>query len=444
VSSLPAATAAQSACTASDVHIPQTYYVKEAFSDTPKKLLEDTVNCMFAHSKKEFRHEAPQDLVYCVGFDVTDRAGGHTLAASRIFSSTDYFEKETKVENLGIEGRGARGVIALAIVSKFAVAALKDTTPGGNGDMKLYVSTDAKEWKRAHFPHGSSARLRENAYTVVESTTHSLGVDVILDDHRSIGTFFVSSSQGTEFVQSLKDTNRNEAGYVDFETLYGVEGAGIANVVHNAQEVESRRAAKQLSSRITLDDGRSWAYLKAPAKDADGKAVGCDVDGDETKCSLHLHSVTVPHNYGRIFSSPAPGFVMGVGSIGAYLKPYTECDTFLSTDAGLTWKMVHKDAHIYEFGDQGGILIMANDEEGTDHIMYSLDLGKTWYVDSDVLLVPCNLTHITLIGKRKISASTSAPELSPPSRTRRARSSSCSGNSPERTPRPRAHTPPST
>src|SRR5688572_17420254 len=101
---------------------------------------------------------------------------------------------------------------------------------------------------------------------------------------------------------------------------------------------------------------------------------------DADKCSLHFHSITAPHNYGRIFSSPAPGLVMGVGSVGEFLRPYEECDTFLSTDAGVSWKMIRKDAHKYEFGDQGSILVIVNDEEGVDKIRYSLDLGKTWSV----------------------------------------------------------------
>ncbi|KAH8091728.1 Oligoxyloglucan reducing end-specific cellobiohydrolase [Cristinia sonorae] len=352
----------------------ETYYTKDGFGTT-NKLLSETSNCLFAHSSKDFKHDAHEELIYCVAFDSSPTDGVHSLSSSRLFSSTDFFQQDKRVEELGI-GKNARGVVALAIVSKYAVVAMRDLAPGNNGEMLLYVSIDTKTWAKAQFPHASSAQLRENAYTVVESTTHSLAVDVVLQDQGSIGTLFVSNSNGTYFVESLRDTNRNDFGYVDYENIYGIEGVGIANIVANAADVESRRAAKKLQSRITFDDGRTWSRIRPPAEDSEGRRTRCNpADND---CSLHLHSVTLPHNFGRVFSSPAPGFVMGVGSIGDHLKPYDECDTFLSTDNGVTWKMVRMDAHQYEFGDSGSVLVMVNDEDSTDTILYSTDLGKNW------------------------------------------------------------------
>ena len=70
--------------------------------------------------------------------------------------------------------------------------------------------------------------------------------------------------------------------------------------------------------------------------------------------------------------------LMAVGNVGESLDPYDQSGTFLSRDAGFTWQEVHKDAHLWEFGDSGSILVMANDEGPTDKIQFSTDEGLHW------------------------------------------------------------------
>ncbi|KAH8091689.1 hypothetical protein BXZ70DRAFT_898700, partial [Cristinia sonorae] len=96
-------------------------------------------------------------------------------------------------------------------------------------------------------------------------------------------------------------------------------------------------------------------------------------------CSLHIHGYTERWDARATYSTPSvPGLLMAVGNVGESFAPYTDSDTFLSRDAGFTWEEVHKDAHLWEFGDSGSILIMANDEDATDHVMFSLDEGLNW------------------------------------------------------------------
>ncbi|KAL1737975.1 Sialidase [Schizophyllum fasciatum] len=179
------------------------------------------------------------------------------------------------------------------------------------------------------------------------------------------------NSNGTYFVESLADTNRNTAGYVDYEHIYGVDGVGLANVVANADQAGTLGVTKQLRTMITFDDGRRWAPIRAPE--------GSDCNPrDVENCALHLHSVTTPHNFGRVFSSPAPGYVMAVGSVGPSLAPYEDSDTYLSSDAGLTWARVATGAHKYEFGDAGSLLVLIDDEEATSEVKWSADGGKNW------------------------------------------------------------------
>lgn len=352
----------------------ETYYTTDAFRSPAKKMLAMTSECKFARSRKEV--EASEKLVYCIAYESKASDGEPKTEDARLYQSEDWFETKEYVD-LGI-GKQARGVVGMGIVSKFMVVAVK--TPGeakrGNTDpMHLYVSTDGKSWDQAQFPHSILPDLVENAYTIVDSTTHSLAVDV-LQSNKGIGTLFVSSAKGTQFVQSLPDTNRNERGIVDYEQIHGLEGVGIANTVLNKEEAKTG-ASKQLFSWISYDDGSSWTNLKPPSKKLDGSDWECDIS-DPASCSLHLHSVSDRRNLGEVFSSTAPGFIMGVGSVGPHLLPYDECETFLSTDAGLTWKMIQAGAHMYEFGDQGSVLVIVDDEESTNHVHYSYDGGETW------------------------------------------------------------------
>ncbi|KIR51702.1 signal sequence binding protein [Cryptococcus gattii Ru294] len=360
----------------------ETYYTTDAFRSEPQLLLSQTSQCLFARSSEAFK-SAPESLIFCVAFDQSQKPGSggmHSYKESRLFSSEDWFATK-KFVNLGI-GKRARGVVGLGVVSKFMVVALRaegtTTKRASGGDpMSLYVTTDGLEWRQTQFPHSALPDLKENAYTVVESTTHSIAVDILTSPSANIGTLFVSSSEGTYFVEALADTNRNEFGIVDFEQLVGLEGVGIANIVSNREQVVGWGEAKKIKSKITYDDGSSWRYLKAPDRKMNGDDWACDIS-DLESCSLHVHSVTVPHNIGRVFSSTAPGFVMAVGSVGNSLLPYEDCDTFLSTDAGLTWRMVQEGAHKYEFGDQGSILVLVDDEQATDHVRYSYDGGNSW------------------------------------------------------------------
>lgn len=97
------------------------------------------------------------------------------------------------------------------------------------------------------------------------------------------------------------------------------------------------------------------------------------------RCALQIHGFTERFDARATYSTPSvPGLIIAVGNVGDRLAPYTESDTFLSRDAGFTWEEVHKDAHLWEFGDSGSVIVIVNDEDATDHVMFSTDEGLTW------------------------------------------------------------------
>jgi hypothetical protein len=192
------------------------------------------------------------------------------------------------------------------------------------------------------------------------------------------GTLLSSNSNGTFYTVSLPHTSRDENSRVDYERVAGVSGIALANVVDNWDTAE-RNEDRQIKTKITFDDGGRWRNLKPPLYDNEGNEYGCANELPLDRCSLHLHSVTEAHNIGRMFSvKGAPGLLMGVGSVGEYLKPYKESDTFLSRDGGVTWILARRGPHKWEIGDSGGLLVMVPDGVETDEVYWSSDYGKTW------------------------------------------------------------------
>ncbi|KAI9681132.1 MAG: vacuolar protein sorting/targeting protein PEP1 [Caeruleum heppii] len=328
-------------------------YTTDGFETDPKLLRTGTRGCSFARATDIFTtgdRRLDEDRIICIS------RGRYSPwpKDNRLVVSDSYFEDEFEPE-LEI-GRTVKGLLSAASVKKFIVVAAKSE---GTDEMALYVSDDSKQWHRAEFP---DHKVEEGAYTVLESTNYSIQVDVMnTRPSNPMGVLFTSNSNGTYFTKNIEHTNRNRGGLVDFEKVQGIQGIVLVNTVENWKEVEKGNSVKKkIQSTISFDDGRTFQPLKVGKKD------------------LHLHSVTNLHNSGRVFSSPAPGIVMGVGSTGDHLKPYTECDLFVSDDAGVTWNKAADGPHKYEFGDQGSVLMAVADDGPTDTLIYSINHGKDW------------------------------------------------------------------
>jgi hypothetical protein len=282
----------------------------------------------------------------------------------QLVASEDWFEhKEVRFED----------VVEFATMSEFIIVASKTED---RKSLKLDASLDGKVFADAKFPPKFNVE-QQQAYTVLDSSTHSIFLHVTVNPVREqeYGTIIKSNSNGTSYVLSINDVNRNTDGYVDFEKMQGIEGVAVVNVVSNRQAVDGG-AKKQKKTMISHNDGTDWGFLTPPDKDSDGHKYGCS--GDLSKCSLHLHGYTERGDPRETFSSPtAVGLMMGVGNVGETLGLYDEGSTFLTRDAGITWKEIKKGAYLWEYGDQGSVIVIVRKNEDTDHIYYSLDEGLT-------------------------------------------------------------------
>lgn len=346
------------------------YYTLDGF-ETSHVLREDAHSCTWARTSPLFTTRFEEDDLNRVLCIVEGRFS-EWAKDYRLLMSNAFFENGDELETIMDGGRKVTGIINLAEVKRYIAAAAMSE---GTNELALYISQDGQFWHRAEF---GDQVLEQDAYTILESTNYSVQVDVMTSRKLSpMGTLFTSNSNGTYFTENIKHTNRSPFGFVDFEKIQDIQGIVLVNTVSNWEEVDqSILAEKRLVTSISFDDGRTWTGLKV---------------GDD---DLHLHSVSDQRNTGRIYSSPAPGIIMGVGNTGKYLKPRQQGDTYVSDDAGLTWTRTLRDAHYYEMGDSGSLLVAVSDAQ-TNQVMWSINHGKKWEsVKLDDKITPVNLQTV--------------------------------------------------
>ncbi|KAK4170301.1 hypothetical protein QBC43DRAFT_295153 [Cladorrhinum sp. PSN259] len=361
-------------------------YTTDGFKSKAKLLRQNTDGCWWAKGTALFttgEDDLDKDRVLCIARDTFSpfKQDQRLVISDNFFKGSEEAKNIQEFEPNLDKDKAVQGIVSVANVKKFILVA---TTSVNTDEMALFVTTDTKKWHRTIFPapHDShDHRLMQEAYTVLESTDYSIQIDVMTSrPSNPMGVIFTSTSNGIYYSENKEHTNRNRRGHVDFEKIADIQGIFMVNSVKNWKEVESKGSAdKEVVTEITFDDGRTFEKITA--------------DGDR----LHLHSVTELRNVGRVFSSPAPGLVMGVGNTGDYLESYPKGNLYVSDDAGKTWTKALKGPHKYEFGDQGSILVAVADTGKADvkEFKYSIDHGLHWETESlpdDVKIQPFILT----------------------------------------------------
>ena len=171
---------------------------------------------------------------------------------------------------------------------------------------------------------------------------------------------------------------------VDFELIRGLPGAYVAN-----QELESRHVRQVSDSgtfitKVTYNGGVTWERISTPDRFTHSECNRC-VPGDH--CYLNLHGSAVWGRDGSpsatvVYShDSAPGVLMGVGMVGLHGLVDGDVCTWLSIDGGVTWRDVAVGLHTFEYGDFGGILVMARHRLAgpTDAVKISVDEGRCWH-----------------------------------------------------------------
>lgn len=318
------------------------------------------------------------------------------------------------------------------------VARLKDHD---RQTVNLVCSSDGgKNFRPTQLPQ----ELEEKSYTILDTSEGvvMLHVNHGAKQHSGVGDVYVSDKDGVRFSRSLPNNVRNSNGDCAFDKVLSLDGIYLANIKESigepdaandekgassvnpdsvaegeeleasstSTEVDKRRSTKAkgkdesvLRTVITFDKGGSWSYLKPPTTDSVGKRIDCPSD----RCWLHLHSMANRDGYPSWYSlETSVGIIMGTGNVGPHLRfEPDEINTYLSRDGGLTFVEVHKGAFIYEIGDHGGLLVMADDIHKTKEVVFSWNEGQSWFdfqvgsepMQVDNVLIEPNATSTTFL-----------------------------------------------
>lgn len=325
-----------------------------------RKLEEYVRNCQWA---RDTDLKIDERMIFCESYKIKKGSQRAPDNALELIAGKEYYSKKQVL---------FESVVGYTTFSNYFLVA--ELHPQKN-TLSLQASLNGIDYAEAQFP--PNMRVDNHAYTILESSTGSVFLHMTMNNvaGREYGTIFKSNSNGTYYGMSIENVNRNGPGYVDFEKMSGLDGIAVVNVVSNAEQVDIS-GRKKLQSRITHNDGGSWRPINAPSHDSLGRKYDCT----SVRCSLHLHGYTARRDPKMTFSSPsAVGLMLAVGNVGEELAPYDDSDIFLTRDGGFTWEEIHKDAHMWEYGDSGSILLLVNDEEPVDHVLYTLDEGLTWH-----------------------------------------------------------------
>lgn len=332
---------------------------------TFQDLIQNVDSCIFAESIfNSTEYEFPDTQILCS--QKVENESYH-----RLISSTDAFSSDPQVI--------FEKIVGFATSGKYMVVAAINDESKENSALTLtgYVTVDGNNFAEIHIPEDIYGM--QTAFTILDVNSDELFMHLTMVDTpgEEYGSILKANYNGTLFTTSLRFVNRNGDAYVDFESSQSVEGLMLANVLSNILS-DTDDSPKQLLTKISHNDGATWSDLIPPSKDSTGRSYNCK------GCFLHLHSYTERLDPSRdtFSSASALGMMFGLGNVGLKLNslddPNNDVALFFTKDAGITWKEVVKGRYIWEFGDQGTVLVIVETGVEVDTLKYSLDLGDSW------------------------------------------------------------------
>ncbi|GAM16935.1 hypothetical protein SAMD00019534_001100 [Acytostelium subglobosum LB1] len=201
-------------------------------------------------------------------------------------------------------------------------------------------------------------------YDLINDETGSIWVGIQWKTTQSFGDVYTSDSSGSQYTPSLLHVNKFN-GIYDFDTFDGIPGTYVANQVVNFNAGEGKPL--QLVSMISYDNGGRWVKFNPPAG---GSCKGC---------SLNFNGNSVDQVHPFYTNDNVFGLAVATGYIDNNLNtknPLARTTTWFSRDTGVNWTSIYEGPSVYEFGNYGNVLLLANATANT--LKFSLDQGASF------------------------------------------------------------------
>merc|ERR1719174_2248100 len=355
--------------------------------------------------------------------DERTEAGETGVCRKELYATPNLFQTEPRLiashiaafpwgsEQTGLLlSRGNRFLISNGYI--FVVQASKK----GHGEqIDLMISTDgAKSFHKAMIP----TTLDHQGYAIIDTSEDAVVLFVNHEQeagNRQTGNVYISDKEATRFTLALENVATATGGIAEFDLVQSLDSVYMSNVVWKGDDVKdadmqeeedatSSQAERQkrmprkgkteaaVRTVISYDKGGEWHTLKPPLVDSKGKGFAC---AGQPECNLHLHGNPDFKLFPPYYTVPtATGLVIGVGNVGTSLRSEgDEVNTYLSRDGGVTWQETMVGPYIYEFGDHGGLVVMASTAVQTQILKFSWNEGGSWY-EIDLSSSPLDVDNI--------------------------------------------------
>ncbi|EFA78916.1 PDZ domain-containing protein [Heterostelium album PN500] len=256
------------------------------------------------------------------------------------------------------------GAQSMTSTDNFVYIGAYDKNQGGSNlfvrSNTMPVNNDKMGFLMCDFPFGDD--IQPNEYKIIDDSTGAIWLGIQMKDNYRYGTVYTSDSTGSKFTKSMDKVSFK--GQYDFTPISGLKGAYVANQIVSGNN---------FITKITYDNGGKWKQLNSPSGSQKGTFLNC------YGITTFLDSLK---EYGPFYSTDsAIGLALSTGNVGKQLSfdtPASKIGTYLTRDSGKSWKSVYGGPTIYEIGNHGTILLMANATGDTDNLLYSTDQGVSF------------------------------------------------------------------